>query len=95
MSARFVPTPSEAAYGSLPHGPPPGLPYPHGRSNVLRPEDATDNARVVMNDRGLTHGEPFSSLSLGREVSVPSPVLIQCGKSAIGIDTSSALLLSS
>lgn len=63
MSARFVPAPSEAAYGNLPHGPPPGLSYPHGSSNVVRPEDAADNARVVMNDHGSAHGEPISSLS--------------------------------
>jgi hypothetical protein len=95
MSARFVPLTSEAAYGNLLHGPPPGLSYPHGPSNIVRPEDAADNARVAMNGHGSAHGEPISSLSQGREVSVPSPVLIQCGKSAIGIDASSALLLSS
>ena len=63
MSARFVPAPSEAAYGNLLHGPPPGLAYPHGLSNTARPEDAPDNARVVANDRGSAHGEPISSLS--------------------------------
>lgn len=93
MSARFAS--ATAASGHLLHGPPPGLSYPPGSSNVVRPEDAADNARVAVNDHGSAHGEPHSSLSQGREVSVPSPVLIQCGKSAIGIDASSALLLSS
>ena len=63
MSARFVPAPSEVAYGNLLHGPPPGLLYPHGSSNTVRSEDSADNARVVMNDRGSAHGEPISSLT--------------------------------
>ena len=89
MSARFVPASSAVVYGELLHHPP-GLSYPQGPSSVVRLEDS-DNTRMAMNNDGSAYGELISSLSQGREVSVPSPVLLQCGKSVIGVDVSSAL----
>lgn len=70
------------------YGPPPGLSYPHGVSQSPSIGSVhNSNGINVIDGSGSAHGEfvfiPFE----GREVSVPSAVLSQCGKSIIGINT--------
>lgn len=54
-----------------------------------------NNGNGGMDGIGSAHGESISFLFQGREVSVPSAVLSQCGKSIIGIDASSDPVLPS
>lgn len=73
----------EPDYNPIAYGPPPGLPFP---------QHVSSNARPNMEDY---HGESFFAPYKGREASVPSAVLSQCGKSIINIDVSLSPLISS
>lgn len=85
MSASFVATP-QAPMNSIAYGPPPGLTFPPGLS--------TDNIMVNSHvspipppDEGSAHGESNLPFAQGREVSVPTAALPQCGNAIIGINT--------
>lgn len=79
MSASFVAPSSELTYTSMPYGPPPGLPVPQR----LSPSPAMLNSGISIDGRNHSQGESFMSYIKGREVSVPSAVLSQCGISII------------
>lgn len=84
MSASFAPT-SQAPLNNLPYGPPPGLAFPPG----LNTDNAIVNSHVSPIpplDEGSAHGESNLPFLQGREVSIPSAVLPQCGNSVIGIN---------
>lgn len=79
MSASFAAPTSELAFTSMAYGPPPGLPVPQR----LSPSPAMLNGGISMVSRNPSQGESFMSYIKGREVSVPSAVLSQCGISTI------------
>jgi len=82
MSASFAaPTSIDIELPS--YGPPPGLPVPSPGLLQVHQNGVTSDRR-----NNSTHGESFISCLEGREASVPSPVLSQCGTSTIVNDPS-------
>ena len=79
MSASYGGLGPEHIFTPMTYGPPPGLPAPQGISHP----------RQNLNGDEPHEGEQFIPYSQGREVSVPSTVLSQCGISTIAIDVSS------
>ncbi|KAF5386828.1 hypothetical protein D9615_001626 [Tricholomella constricta] len=91
MSARFASAMPEGVFNQMSYGPPPGLSYPQGGMNI----GLGVMTNGEMDSNVSAHGESLLLHPEGREVSVPSAVLSQCGKLIIGIDESSNPLHSS
>jgi len=86
VSTPFTPSTPDVLYNHLSYGPPPGLPFPHGSMQNVSPNvHATNGSESNSSDQGEFLYYPFE----GREDSVPSAVLSQCGKVIISIDGSS------
>jgi hypothetical protein len=87
MTAQFAPALPSAGYnhGPMGYGPPPGLSYGAPPGIMQHPSHSHGGADSVEGN-GSAHGESISISFEGREVSVPSAVLSQCGKSIIGIE---------
>ncbi|KAF8163178.1 hypothetical protein B0H34DRAFT_856722 [Crassisporium funariophilum] len=95
MSASFgAPTP-EYVLASVAYGPPPGIPTPQGVSSSPAMTHLHQSHTNGDGRNNSAHGESFLFYSQGREVSVPSAVLSQCGISTIANDPASSLALPS
>jgi CCR4-NOT transcription complex subunit 4 len=80
MSASLA-VPSSVDHGFPSYGPPPGLPVPQRLSPSPALPQAHQNGGMSDRRNNLTQGEFFVSCIKGREASVPSTVLSQCGTS--------------
>jgi hypothetical protein len=86
MAAQFAPAPAAYNHGPMGYGPPPGLSYGAPPGILQHPSQHGHGGAESIEGNGSAHGEFISVFIEGREVSVPSAVLSQCGKSIIGIE---------
>ena len=86
VSTPFTSPTPDVLYNHLSYGPPPGLSFPHGPIQSVSPNvHAANGSESDSSGQGEFLYYPFE----GREDSVPSAVLSQCGKVIISIDGSS------
>ncbi|KDR81487.1 hypothetical protein GALMADRAFT_60383 [Galerina marginata CBS 339.88] len=90
MSASFVPA-AERIFTSGGYGPPPGLSLPQKLSRSPATVQTKQNGVVTDGQTNGAQGELLLSYLKGREASVPSAVLSQCGISTIANDSSCKL----
>lgn len=81
MSARLATNTQDGGSNQVSYGPPPGLSFPQPGMTV-----GLGVMSGNLDGNGSAHGEYNFFLSKGREVSVPSAVLSQCGNFITGID---------
>lgn len=83
-----------AENGYATYAAPPGLALPPGIAHSANmPTAFMNDGSSTSNIRGSTDGEFFSLKYKGREVSIPSAVLLQCGMYSFGCDEPSNLQL--
>jgi hypothetical protein len=78
-----------AENGYATYAAPPGLTLPPGLAHSATMNDSFRTSNI----QGSTDGEFFTLKFKGREVSIPSAVLLQCGMYSIGCDEPSNLQL--